>query len=69
MRSQVPSVRSAALRHHRSSRCPWTPDLARKEAKRLLALVANGKDPVDDKATARLRRPYKDYDPASTQSH
>ncbi|TFV43551.1 Arm DNA-binding domain-containing protein, partial [Bradyrhizobium niftali] len=29
---------------------PWTPELARKEAKRLLGLVANGKDPADEKA-------------------
>ncbi|MDH2407061.1 Arm DNA-binding domain-containing protein [Bradyrhizobium sp. SSUT18] len=34
---------------------PWTPELARKEAKRLLGLVANGKDPVDEKAKARLQ--------------
>lgn len=27
----------------------WTPELARKEAKRLLALVDQGKDPADDK--------------------
>ncbi|MDH2356893.1 integrase arm-type DNA-binding domain-containing protein [Bradyrhizobium sp. SSUT112] len=52
---KVPSVRSAALRHHRSSRAPWTPELARKEAKRLLGLVANGNDPVDEKAKARLQ--------------
>ena len=26
---------------------PWTPDTARKEAKRLLGLVAAGKDPAD----------------------
>ena len=32
---------------------PWTPELARKEAKRLLGLVANGKDPADEKAKAR----------------
>ncbi|WP_342713496.1 hypothetical protein AAFG13_37980 [Bradyrhizobium sp. B124] len=35
---------------------PWTPDLARKEAKRLLGLVANDKDPVDDKASPRTIR-------------
>ncbi|MDF0523402.1 integrase arm-type DNA-binding domain-containing protein [Bradyrhizobium yuanmingense] len=34
---------------------PWTPQLARKEAKRLLGLVANGKDPADEKAKARLQ--------------
>jgi integrase len=34
---------------------PWTPELARKEAKRLLGLVANGKDPADEKAKARLQ--------------
>lgn len=28
---------------------PWTPDAAEKEAKRLLMLVAQGKDPADDK--------------------
>ncbi|MET4258268.1 hypothetical protein ABIC09_003210 [Bradyrhizobium sp. S3.12.5] len=34
---------------------PWTPELARKEAKRVLGLVANGKDPVDEKTKARLQ--------------
>src|SRR5579859_6394262 len=33
---------------------PWTPEKARKEAKRLLGLVAGGKDPADAKAQARL---------------
>jgi integrase len=32
---------------------PWTPDSARKEANRLLALVAAGVDPMAAKATAR----------------
>ncbi|WP_426410034.1 tyrosine-type recombinase/integrase [Bradyrhizobium ganzhouense] len=34
---------------------PWTPDLARKEAKRLLGKVADGKDPADEKALAALQ--------------
>src|SRR5437763_15941702 len=34
---------------------PWPPELARKEAKRLLGLVAIGKDPADEKAKARLQ--------------
>ncbi|WP_338834253.1 tyrosine-type recombinase/integrase [Bradyrhizobium septentrionale] len=34
---------------------PWTPELARREAKRLLGLVADGKDPADEKAKARLQ--------------
>ena len=34
---------------------PWTPELARREAKRLLGLVANGKDPADEKAKARMQ--------------
>ena len=34
---------------------PWTPELARREAKRLLGLVAMGKDPADEKAKARLQ--------------
>ena len=34
---------------------PWTPELARREAKRLLGLIANGKDPADEKAKARLQ--------------
>ncbi len=29
---------------------PWTPDKAREEAKRLLGLVASGRDPADEKA-------------------
>lgn len=32
---------------------PWTPDTARKEAMRLLGLVAAGKDPAAEKTTAR----------------
>jgi len=32
---------------------PWTPDTARKEAKKLLGQVADGKDPADAKAEAR----------------
>jgi integrase len=32
---------------------PWTPDTARKEARRLLGLVAAGKDPAADKTSAR----------------
>jgi len=34
---------------------PWTPANARKEAKRLLGLVADGKDPADERAQAWLR--------------
>jgi integrase len=34
---------------------PWTPELARREAKRLLGLVAGGKDPADEKAQASLQ--------------
>jgi integrase len=34
---------------------PWTPAKARKEAKRLLGLVADGKDPADERAQAALR--------------
>ena len=32
---------------------PWTADLARREAKRLLGLVASGQDPATKKAVAR----------------
>jgi integrase len=34
---------------------PWTPEKARREAKRLLGLVADGKDPADTKAQASLQ--------------
>src|SRR3954452_16910298 len=34
---------------------PWTPEKARKEAKRLLGLVADGKDPADERALALLQ--------------
>jgi integrase len=34
---------------------PWTPTLARREAKRLLGLVANGQDPQAEKAGARAK--------------
>jgi integrase len=34
---------------------PWTPEKARREAKRLLGLVADGKDPADEKAQAWLQ--------------
>jgi integrase len=33
----------------------WTPEKARREAKRLLGLVADGKDPADEKAQAALQ--------------
>src|SRR5215207_751323 len=32
---------------------PWTPELARREAKRILGLVAEGKDPADRKQKDR----------------
>jgi hypothetical protein len=32
---------------------PWTPELARREAKRILRLVAEGKDPADKKRKYR----------------
>src|SRR5918993_633555 len=32
---------------------PWTPELARREAKRILGLVADGKDPADKKQKDR----------------
>lgn len=34
---------------------PWTPEKARREAKRLLGLVASGKDPQSEKAEARAK--------------
>ena len=34
---------------------PWTPEKARREAKRLLGLVADGKDPADTKVEANLQ--------------
>ena len=34
---------------------PWTPDKARREAKRLLGLVADGKDPQAEKMDARAK--------------
>ncbi|MET4296198.1 integrase [Bradyrhizobium sp. LB8.2] len=34
---------------------PWTPEKARREAKRLLGMVAEGKDPADTKAEASLQ--------------
>ena len=32
---------------------PWTPDMARTEAKRLLGLVASGEDPAERRAAER----------------
>ncbi len=34
---------------------PWTPDMARDEAIRLLGQIANGKDPADAKAEAKRK--------------
>jgi integrase len=34
---------------------PWTPDKARREAKRLFGLVADGKDPQEEKRDARAK--------------
>jgi integrase len=34
---------------------PWTPEKARREARRLLGQIADGKDPADEKKQTRLR--------------
>lgn len=39
---------------------PWTPDSARKEAGRLLALISIGQDPADDKAKKRAEPTISD---------
>ena len=44
--------RFATIGRHGS---PWTPDKARREAKRPLGLVAAGKDPQAEKAEARAK--------------
>ncbi|MGQ0741253.1 MAG: integrase arm-type DNA-binding domain-containing protein [Alphaproteobacteria bacterium] len=48
--------RRAPLRTYTIGRhgSPWTPDSARAEAKRILALVIQGVDPAGDRASARL---------------
>src|SRR5690348_2244655 len=43
-------IRKVTIGRHGS---PWTPDTARREAKRLLGLVENGADPAADKAAGQ----------------
>src|SRR5438034_9244879 len=43
-------IRKVTIGKHGS---PWTPDTARREAKRLLGHVENGADPAADKAAGR----------------
>src|SRR5207302_8947972 len=43
-------IRKVTIGKHGS---PWTPDTARREAKRLLGHVENGADPAGDKAAGR----------------
>ena len=40
---------------------PWTPDTARTEAKRILGLVEDGKDPAADRASARAAPTVKEF--------
>jgi len=49
--------RSAPKRRHTigAHGSPWTPDMARNEARRILALVSQGKDPSAERAAARKR--------------
>ena len=39
---------------------PWTPDLARKEANRLLGQIAQGQDPAGDREIARATLTVRD---------
>lgn len=49
------SGRGAPLRKYTIGKhgSPWTPDLARKEARRVLGLVANGADPASQRASEK----------------
>ncbi|SUS06439.1 conserved hypothetical protein [uncultured Defluviicoccus sp.] len=49
------SGRGAPLRKYTIGKhgSPWTPDLARKEARRVLGLVANGADPASERASEK----------------
>ena len=55
IRYRVGGGRDAAMRRYTIGRhgSPWTAETARVEAKRLLALVAQGKDPASAKAEAK----------------
>ena len=54
LRSKIPDERGPnALGSDWSPRAPWTPDMAREEAKRLLAEIAKGGDPSGDKQARR----------------
>jgi integrase len=55
IRYRVGGGRCAEMRRYTIGKhgSPWTPDQARAEAKRLLAMVAAGKDPADAKSKAK----------------
>ena len=52
---EVSRIRPPALLYIGPHGSPWTPEKARKEAKRLLGLVAGGKDPADERTLAALQ--------------
>lgn len=59
-------VRRYTLGRHGS---PWTPDLARKEARRLLALVASGIDPAAAKQAGRTAPTVRELAERVTAEH
>ena len=55
LRREVSRIGPPALLHNRPARIALDPEKARKEAKRLLGLVAGGKDPADERTLAVLQ--------------
>ena len=51
----------AAISHDRSPRSPWTPETARREARRLLGEVAAGRDPANVKAARRGAPNFREF--------
>lgn len=48
---------------------PWTPETARNEAKRLLGLVAQGRDPAAERASAKLTPTVADFSLTYIREH
>ncbi len=48
---------------------PWTPDMARQEAKKILGLVVSGKDPAADKSAGRLAHTVKELGDKFLKDH
>ena len=51
----------ATVPHNRSSRAPWTPETARREARKLLGEIAAGRDPADARAARKHSSTFSEF--------